>query len=721
MVAEHRPAAHRLARSTSVYLRLHAHQPVAWWPWGTEAFAEARARDVPVLLSVGYATCHWCHVMARESFDDPEVAALMNQGFVSVKVDREARPDVDAVYMAALQALTGGGGWPMTLALTPDGAPWYAGTYYPPEDRLGRPSFRRLLGALQAAWRDRRGEVRRAATEIAAALARLEGGVPPRTRPSPGVQVTPARDAPPSAGLAAVEPLVAQALQATFDAANGGFGGAPKFPPHAALRWCEAAPDAAEAATTAADAAAYASADAMRHRTLRAIVDGGITDQLGGALHRYAVDAAWAVPHFEVMLVDQAQMLPRLARAAAETGDARLAWAATAMLDALARDLTRSDGLFATGLDAEAGGIEGAFHTWTPAEVAEALPDGDDAGHAARAFGVGQAGQLDGRSVLAWHGDGDDPARVERLREALRRARADRPAPRRDEPAIAAYVGLMLRGLLEAADHLPAEASARARALAERAAAALWARAWDGRRLRRLVDAPPDDADHTVALLDDQVHAGLAAFALHRANGDRRHLARALDLAATVAEDFALPGGGFATVPLDAAAPLVRARDALDGATPAAEPSAALFLAEAAAWSGRDDWRAAAEAALDNVADVARVAPTAAVTALLAARALRRPPHQVALVGPADDPRTVALAAVALAHPGAPIVIRIDGPDDPWAARLPWLAGRVVVGGRPTAYACAAGVCRLPAQAAEALAGELAELDGRIGPHPGAA
>lgn len=701
-------AAHRLADSTSVYLRLHAHQPVAWWPWGDAALAEARARDVPVLLSVGYATCHWCHVMARESFDDPEVGALMNEGFVSVKVDREARPDVDAIYMAALQMLTGSGGWPMTLALTPDGRPWYAGTYFPPDDRFGRPSFRRVLGALSNAWRERRVEVERAADEIAGALARLEGGAPPRAATAAPVtaaaHVTTAPDTRPSAQLAEAEPLVLQALQATYDAARGGFGDAPKFPPHAALRWLELVPGE--------------DSDAMRHRTLRAIVDGGVTDQLGGALHRYAVDGGWAVPHFEVMLVDQAQMLPRLARAAAETGDARLAWGAAAMLEALERDLLRDDALFATGLDAEAAGVEGGFHTWTPEELARALPAGDDAEVAARTFGVAPAGPLEGRSVLAWNGDDDgggpgevDAERVAALRARLLAARAERPHPRRDDPAITAYVGLMLRGLLEAAEHLEPANAARARALAMGAADALWARAWDGRRLRRVVDAPPSDPDHGVALLDDQAHAGLACLALHRATGDRRHLARALDLAEAVMDGFALPDGGFATVPHDAAAPLVRARDGLDGATPAAEPAAVLLLAQAAAWTERDDWRSAAEAALAGVAALARTAPTAAVSALIAARALRRPPHQVAVVGPADDPRTVALLDVARAHPGGPCVLRSDGPADAWAERIPWLADRGAVAGRPTAFACAAGACRLPVHAPDDLARELAALD----------
>ncbi len=688
-------AAHRLAGSDSVYLRLHAHQPVAWWPWGDEAFAEARRRDVPVLLSVGYATCHWCHVMARESFDDPEVAAQMNDGFVCVKVDREARPDVDAVYMAALQSLTGGGGWPMTLALTPEGEPWFAGTYYPPEDRPGMPSFRRVLGALRAAWTDRREAVRNAAAEVRTALSALEGRGGAAPRSAAGAVALEGGDAP-SGRLEAFEPRALDALRTTFDAAHGGFGGAPKFPPHAALRFLEAM-------------AGDEGADRMRLATLRAIVDGGVTDQLGGALHRYAVDGAWAVPHFEVMLVDQAQMLPRLARAAAETDDARLRWGASALLEAWARDLLRPDGLFATGLDAEAAGVEGAFHTWTPRELAEALPDGDDASVAADLFGVGPAGPLEGRSVLAWRG-GVDAERAERLRAALLEARAARPAPRRDEPAVAAYVGLGVEGLAEAAAWLPPALAQRALALAERAADATWVAGWDGERLRRSLDARPGTDAADVALLDDQVRFGLGCAALHRRTGDVRHLERALDLAAVVARLHAVPGGGFATVPIDRPVPLVRARDGLDGALPAAEPEAARLLAFAAAATGDDAVRVLAEDALAAAEPVARAAPTAILSALEAARALRAPALQVVVVGAADDPATdVLLEAARDAAPGA-VVVRSDGPDAPLVRRLPWLAGRKATSGRPTAYACARGVCRLPVHDPDALRDELREL-----------
>jgi uncharacterized protein YyaL (SSP411 family) len=680
-------AAARLQGATSLYLRLHAEQPVAWWPWGEAAFVEARRRDLPLLLSVGYATCHWCHVMARESFDDPAIAALLNEHFIPVKVDREARPDVDAVYMAALQALTGTGGWPMTVALDHQQRPWWAGTYFPPHDRPGLPAFSRVLGALQRTWRERRGEVERAAAEITAAL---EG----RLAPAPGLQLaTEARELTASEMLAGCEgPLQAQ-LAETFDPIHGGFGDAPKFPPHAAIAYLEATPTEEHAS--------------MLTATLRAIADGGVTDQLGGALHRYAVDAAWAVPHFEVMLVDQAQMLPRYAAAARATGDPRLAWAAAAMLEALERDLLRPDGLFATGLDAEAAGVEGAYHSWTPSEVAAVLPAAE-AAEAARVFAVTAVGNLEGRSVLAWAGGDAEPPAVAAWRAALLAARARRPAPHRDEPAISAYNAMMIRGLLAAADHLKAPSAARARALAERAFAALWRLAFDGEQLRRSIDTPPSHPDHRLATLADQAHGGLAALALYRVSHARIHLEAGLTLAERVHTAHARAGGGF--TPLPAAQPqlLIAPRDAIDGATPPAEVVAAELLAEAAAWLGRDDLRVAAEGALRYPASIAGRVPNAAVSAMLVARKLRRPPPQVVVVGAAEDPAAEALRAIAWAHPSQPLVASVSGPDDPLTERLAWTAARPRLAGRATAYACAAGVCRLPVYEPAAL---LAEID----------
>lgn len=668
------PAGSRLRDATSLYLRLHAEQPVAWWPWGEAAFAEARRRDLPVLLSVGYATCHWCHVMARESFDDPAIAALLNEHFIPIKVDREARPDVDAVYMAALQALTRSGGWPMTVALDHQQRPWWAGTYFPPHDRPGVPAFSRVLGALQRTWRERREEVARAAAEITEALQQPQGLAQAMTLDTSGAAMAP------SELLGRAEAGLQQALLERFDVDHGGFGDAPKFPPHAALAYLEATPSPEH--------------QRLRLHTLRAIANGGVSDQLTGALHRYAVDAAWAVPHFEVMLVDQAQMLPRYAWAARESGDPRLAWAAEAMLAALERDLRRPDGLFATGLDAEAAGVEGAFHTWTVDELEALLPA--SAARVAEAFGVERVGNLEGRSVLAWRGTEADAAQVEGWRRALLAARAERPAPRRDEPAISAYNALMVRGLLAAAEQLPAAAAERARLLARCAFDQLWRCAFDGERMRRSVDTPAHDLDHRLATLEDQAHSGLAAFALYRLSHDVSHLQAGVTLAQRVLHDYALAGGGFASLPAGQRSLPLATRDALDGATPPAEVMAAALLAEMAAWCGSREAREAAEAALRYPAELAERAPTAAISAMLVARTLRQPAPQVVVVGDPGDLACQQLLGAARAHPAQPLVVHVLGEHDAITRLIPWAAGRLAIGGRATAYPCALGVCRLP-------------------------
>jgi uncharacterized protein len=698
----------RLADATSLYLRLHAAQPVAWWPWGEAAFAEARRRDLPVLLSVGYATCHWCHVMARESFADPAIAAILNEHFVPIKVDREARPDVDAVYMAALQALTRSGGWPMTVALDHERRPWWAGTYFPPRDRPGIPAFERVLGALHRTWVERREEVERAASEVTAVLTERTEPASASERPTAAGDrsrtsgaaelgfTSGAAELAPSAQFAAHEGAVRRALAEGFDHANGGFGDAPKFPPHAAIAYLEATPSEQH--------------NRMRIETLRAIADGGVTDQLGGALHRYAVDGAWEVPHFEVMLVDQAQMLPCYARAAREQGDARLAWAAEGMLAALERDLLRPDGLFATGLDAEAAGVEGAYHTWTPSELAACLPP-DQAAEAARIFAVRPVGNLEGRSVLAWQGvDGDLPAAAG-YREILLAARPQRPAPHRDEPAISAYNALMVRGLVAAAEHLPAASAARARALAVGTFGQLWQRAFDGERLRRSIDAPAHDPDHHLGLLEDQVHGGLAALALYRVTHDQRHLRAGLHLAELLQRGYLLAGGGFATVPEGERNLPILSRDAFDGATPATEVWGAALLAEAAEWLDRDDLRASAEGALQYPLEIVRRAPAASISALLVARALRRTVPQVVVVGEAEEPAGRALLAAARGHPAQPLVLHLQAPDDPIVATIPWAAGREALLGRATAYPCRRGLCRLPVHTPEGL---LAEIDALV-------
>ena len=436
----------RLADATSPYLLQHSENPVEWLPWGEEAFELARQRDLPVLLSIGYAACHWCHVMAHESFEDERVAAFMNERFVCVKVDREERPDVDAVYMNAVQAMTGAGGWPLTVVVTPDGAPFFGGTYFPPQPRWGQPSFRQVLEGISRAWRERREEVEEAARGLHEQLRALEAPLSPSSGAPAGTVAAPT-DPEAAAGQAL------RALAATFDAERGGFGGAPKFPPHGALRFLLARPEE--------------HALAMATATLDAMADGGIHDQLGGGFARYSVDARWDVPHFEKMLYDNAQLLQLYAEGYRRTGRARFAAVAEGIVSWLARELRSPEGALYSSLDADSEGEEGRFYTWTEEEVEAAC--GADAAVALRHFGVRTPGPFEGRNVLrvaeplpaaaaALKLDPEEAGtRLERARRALAAARERRPRPSLDDKALASWNGLALVGLADAARLLGSE------------------------------------------------------------------------------------------------------------------------------------------------------------------------------------------------------------------------------------------------------------------------
>ena len=411
----------RLAAATSPYLRQHADNPVDWFTWGDEAFAEARTREVPILLSVGYAACHWCHVMAHESFEDDQTAAYMNEHFVNVKVDREERPDVDAVYMEATQAMTGQGGWPMTCFLTPDGEPFYCGTYFPPTPHHGLPSFVQVLEAVARTWRERRDEVRNAAADI---VAQLEG---PRF---------PSGAAPDPATLdRAVEVLGGQ-----FDEVDAGFGGAPKFPPSMVLEFL-----LRNAARTGSRRAL-----AMVEQTCGRMARGGMYDQLGGGFARYSVDQAWVVPHFEKMLYDNALLLRVYVHWWRQTGAPLAERVVRETAAFLLRDLRTPEGGFASALDADSEGVEGKFYAWTPAQLREVLGD-DDGAFAAEVFGVTDRGTFEhGMSTLQLRADTADPHRLARVRERLFAARADRVPPGRDDKVVAAWNGLAVAALAEA-------------------------------------------------------------------------------------------------------------------------------------------------------------------------------------------------------------------------------------------------------------------------------
>ncbi|WP_059013139.1 thioredoxin domain-containing protein [Streptomyces specialis] len=664
--------ANRLAGETSPYLLQHADNPVDWWPWRAEAFAEARRRDVPVLLSVGYASCHWCHVMARESFEDESVAAYLNSRFVPVKVDREERPDVDAVYMEAVQAATGQGGWPMTVFMTPDGEPFYFGTYFPPEPRSGMPSFAQLLEGVHAAWTDRRGEVDQVAAQITRELAdrRLSYDAP----------------GPPGA-----EDLAAavRALDGEFDVAHGGFGGAPKFPPAMTLEFL------------LRHHARTGSADALRmvEATCEAMARGGIYDQLGGGFARYAVDATWTVPHFEKMLYDNALLARVYTHLWRATGSVFARRIALETADFMVRELRTAEGGLASALDADSerpdggGHAEGAFYVWTPEEMAEA-----GAGDAAGAYGVTRAGTFEaGDSVLRLPGAEPPPG----LRERLLAARAARPRPERDDKVVAAWNGLAGAALAETGvcfdrPDLVAAATDAAGLLVRVHLGA------DGRLTRTSRDGRPGAS---AGVLDDYGDVAEGFLALYAVTGDRPWLDRAGTLLETVLTRFTGDDGALYDTADDAEELIRRPQDPTDGATPSGWTAAAGALLSYAAYTGSGRHRAAAERALGIVRALGPRAPRFIGWGLAVAEAALDGPREVAVVGPRNDPATAELhrAALVATAPGA--VIARGEPDVPGAP--PLLADRPLRDGRATAYVCRGFVCSAPTTDPAELAAQL--------------
>ncbi|PRY01898.1 thioredoxin domain-containing protein [Allonocardiopsis opalescens] len=663
----------RLAGATSPYLLQHAENPVDWWPWEPGAFEEARRRDVPVLLSVGYSACHWCHVMAHESFEDPGTAALMNENFVSVKVDREERPDVDAVYMEATQAMSGQGGWPMTVFATPDGEPFYCGTYYP------RPHFQQLLRAVAEAWRGDRDGVLAQGRKVVDALAR------PR---SAGGGAAP--------GAEALDGAV-RALRADFDAVNGGFGGAPKFPPSMVMEFL---------LRQHARTGDTGSLEMVRH-TAEAMARGGMYDQLAGGFARYSVDARWVVPHFEKMLYDNAllaRVYTHLWRQAVASGDAGTAALARRIaletLDWTLAGLRTPQGGFASALDADAEGEEGRSYVWTPGQLREVL-GGEDAEWAAGLFGVTDEGSFEhGSSVLRLPADPDDPERYARVRAALLDARDQRVQPGRDDKVVAAWNGLAISALAEAGalfDRPDLVAAARS------AAQLLLAVHLRGGRLLRT--SLGGAAGANAGVLEDYGCVAEALLVLHAVTGEAQWVGAAGRLLDTVLERFGDGRGGFYDTADDAERLFRRPQDPTDTATPSGSFAAAGALLSYAALTGSARHREAAAAALAPVGLLAARAPRFAGWGLAVAEALLAGPVEIAVVGPAGDPRTSALHRTALGgvSPGAVVSLGDGSPDTP----VPLLEHRTAVDGRPAAYVCRDFACRAPVTEPEELAAQL--------------
>jgi len=664
----------RLANATSPYLLQHADNPVDWWEWGSEAFDEARSRNVPVLLSVGYAACHWCHVMAHESFEDAATAAYLNEHFVSVKVDREERPDVDAVYMAATTAMTGHGGWPMTVVLDHDGNPFFAGTYFPDQPRQGQPAFTQVLQALSEAWSNRGEEVRSVAESVRSHLQQVVGGAAAPSSPITAETLT-----------AAVEQLAGE-----FDAMAGGFGGAPKFPPSMVLEFLRRV-----APTTDDNRVSH-----MLDRTVAAMARGGMYDQLGGGFARYSVDRGWVVPHFEKMLYDNAQLVGLYARLGTTLGDR----VARETVDFMIRELGTAEGGFASALDADSEGVEGRFYAWTPAQLAEVLGE-DDGAWAAQVLDVTDAGTFEasaggersdrrqhGTSTLQRRHEPDDEDRLASVLDRLREAREERVRPARDDKVVAAWNGLAISGLVDAGLLLDQPAYVEA---ALRAGELLVSVHGEGDRLLRV--SRDGVAGRHAGVLEDYGCVATGFLALCQATGDSTWLDRATGLLDAALAHFRAEDGGFFDTAADAEVLVTRPRDPGDNASPSGTSSMIHALVTAHALTGEGRYRTAAEEALATVAALAERAPRFAGWSLAAAATMVDGPREVAVVGP-SGPERDALARAARRLAGAVVVVA-EGPRDD----IPLLQGRVPVDGRPAAYVCRGFVCERPITDAHAL------------------
>jgi uncharacterized protein len=658
----------RLAHSTSPYLAQHRDNPVDWWEWGQEAFAEARRRNVPVFLSVGYAACHWCHVMAHESFEDEEVARVLRDGFVAVKVDREERPDIDAVYLSATTAMTGHAGWPMTCLLTPEGEPFWCGTYLP------RPQLLQLLGAAGTAWTEREHEVRAGGEHVvrtlqqAQAVSRREGAVTEDVL----------------AGAVA-------ALSRELDVEHGGFGGAPKFPPSMVLAFLQRH----HARTGSATAAR------MLLETTTAMARSGMYDQLGGGFARYAVDAAWVVPHFEKMLYDNALLLGVYVDLLASLDGPDRTLAERVVRDTvgwLLREMRTPEGGFASSLDADTDGVEGATYVWTPAQLAEVLGP-EEGRRAATLLGVTDSGTFEhGRSTLQLPVDPADPQWWEHTRAVLLAARAERPQPGRDDKVVTAWNGLLVGALARAGACCDEPEWVDA---ARRCAHLLTDLHLVGGRLRRSSRDGRVGAAEGVA--EDYGNLVMGLTVLHTVTGEARWLHDAEALLSDALDRFSDGSGGFHDTAHDAERLVLRPQSSGDNAEPCGHSALTAALVSYGAVAGSADHLARAAQAVDALGGLARTAPRFAGWLLAAAEDLSRGPLQVAVATGGDAPGAARLVEAAR-RAGAGVHVVVGEGDD---HGIPLLRGRGTVDGAPAAYVCRGTVCDLPVTDVGALARSL--------------
>ena len=671
----------RLNSETSPYLLQHADNPVDWFPWGEEAFAKAAAEDKPILLSVGYSACHWCHVMAHESFEDEATAKLMNREFVSVKVDREERPDVDAIYMNAVQAMTGAGGWPMTVAMTPEGKPFFGGTYYPPDDRYGRPSFRRVLTSLADAWKTRRDEVTKSAEGMTQYLGQLSS-------------------LPTQPGELSADILTdaLQSLQTSFDATFGGFGGAPKFPPHSTLKFLLNRPEP--------------EAQEMAESTLTKIAQGGIYDHLGGGFARYSVDARWLVPHFEKMLYDNAQLVRRYVGAYQRTGNKLYKEVVEGTLEWVKREMIDASGGFYSALDADSEGVEGKFYVWDEGEIDDLL--GEDAPLTKAYYGVSSVGNFEGKNILNVTRSKEEVAqrfglsveefekRLARAKEVLFEARAERVRPGLDDKILLSWNGLMLAAFADAG-----------RVLGRKDYVDIAVKNAEFIRREmlkegRLLHSYKNGEAKIAGLLEDYAYFGLGLVALYEATLDSQWLLLALDLADTITKHFVDPeNGGFFSTADDAERLIVRPKDFFDAAVPSSNSAAAELLLSLARYTDNRAWEDLAAGALKPMVEAMKQQPNGFGTLLSALERLLAAPKEIAIFGDKENEEVKRMLEAVRQNVSPFAAVAVVEKDDPLISRLPFLQGRGQVDGKPTVYVCEGGACRLPVTTVEDLEQQL--------------
>ena len=680
--------ANRLASETSPYLLQHAHNPVDWFPWGPEAFELARREDRPVLLSVGYSACHWCHVMERESFENDDIAALMNRLFVSIKVDREERPDVDQIYMQAVQSMTGRGGWPMTVFLTPDGVPFYGGTYFPPVDRHGMPAFPRLLQSIADAYHGRRGEVLEAGRQLVETMQQSER----LTR---------------SASALTKEVLVGAylGLSGEFDERDGGLGQAPKFPQ----------PMAWEAILRVWKRTGDPRALEMLRQTLTRMARGGIYDQLGGGFHRYSVDGQWLVPHFEKMLYDNAQLASLYLHGWLATGEPEYRRVTEETLDYVLREMTHPAGGFYSAQDADSEGVEGKFFVWSPEEIRAVLGDATLARAALAYWGVDDGPNFEGHSILFVPREpaevaqtlGVSPdelaARIAGARQTLYAHREKRIHPGLDDKVLASWNGLMLSALAEAASALgrPDYLAAAVRN-AELLTSAM---VRDGRLLRSWKGGQA----RITGYLEDHAMVGAGLLALYEATFDRRWLDESRRLAEETLRLFwNTERETFFDTGHDQESLVVRPRNIFDNAVPSGTSVTIEWLLRLAIVTGLERYETIALQALRPMADIMQKYPSGFGRYLSALDFHLGPVAEVALVWPPGGERGAALLAETLFRRYQPNRVVVGAAAGaPGAAGLPLLTDRGAVDGKPTAYVCRRYVCQLPVTEPDALARQL--------------